>query len=209
MDPVLLALTVFMILGSIVALEMKDLLSAVIAIGVVGLGLSIVFLLLGAPDIAITQVVVEVIVVTVLIRATTRQGRTEDPKARAGLPSVIAGAVLLLAVLGFTLMAFGRLPAFGDPGPRASTWYLLHAKALTGATNAVTAILLDFRAYDTLGEATVILASVVGALAILRPGRRRRHRDLSPPVATAPPASPPTTPNPPAPEREYEEVLHG
>ena len=137
MDPVLLALTAFMILGSIVALEMKDLLSAVIAIGVVGLGLSIVFLLLGAPDIAITQVVVEVIIVTVLIRASTRTGRHESERARAGLPSVIVGAVLLLVVLGFTLMAFGQLPSFGDPGPRASSWYLANAKALTGATNVV------------------------------------------------------------------------
>ena len=58
MDLVLIGFMGFLILGSIVALEMRHLLSAVIAVGVVGLGLSILFLLLGAPDIAITQVVV-------------------------------------------------------------------------------------------------------------------------------------------------------
>ena len=82
MDTILVALLVFVILGSVVALELRDLLSAVIAAGVVGLGLSIMFLLLGAPDIAITQVVVEVIVVTVLIRATGRTGR-DEPAGRS------------------------------------------------------------------------------------------------------------------------------
>ncbi len=218
MDPVLLALTAFMILGSIVALEMKDLLSAVIAIGVVGLGLSILFLLLGAPDIAITQVVVEVIVVTVLIRATTHTGRTESRRASTGLPSVVVGAVLLLVVLGFTLMAFGSLPPFGDPGARASTWYLANARALTGATNVVTAVLLDFRAYDTLGEATVILASIVGVLAILRqPARHARRKPapppdpapLIPPVARPEAGSAPTDQPTDTAEEELEEVLHG
>ena len=65
MDLSFLGLMLFLILGSIFALEVRNLLSAVIAVGVVGLGLAILFLLLGAPDIAITQVVVEVIVVIV------------------------------------------------------------------------------------------------------------------------------------------------
>lgn len=207
MDPVLLALTVFMILGSIVALEMKDLLSAVIAIGVVGLGLSIIFLLLGAPDIAITQVVVEVIVVTVLIRASTQTGRKESEGARAGLPSVIVGALLLLVVLGFTLMAFGRLPAFGEATLGPSAWYLANAKDLTGATNVVTAVLLEFRAYDTLGEATVILASVVGVLAVLRQPARRAKRGTQPTMTV--PEKKDVSPAPPQEEETLEEVLHG
>ena len=44
----------------------------------------------------------------------------------------------------------------------------------TGAANAVTAILLDYRAYDTLGEATVIFVSIIGAYAILRRVGRTR-----------------------------------
>lgn len=51
----LYVLLVFMIIGAIIAIEMKDLLSAVIAVGAVGLGLSIVFLVLKAPDVAITD----------------------------------------------------------------------------------------------------------------------------------------------------------
>ena len=54
-------LLIFMIVGAIVAIEVKDLLSSVVAVGAVGLGLSIVFLILKAPDVAITQLVVEIL----------------------------------------------------------------------------------------------------------------------------------------------------
>lgn len=61
-------LLVFMIIGSIIAIETRNLLSSVISVGTVGFALSIGFLFLGAPDIAITQVVVEVIALIILIR---------------------------------------------------------------------------------------------------------------------------------------------
>ena len=175
MELVLFLLMVFIVLGSIVALQMRDLLSAVIAVGVVGLGLSIVFLLLGAPDIAITQVVVEVIVVTVLIRVTGRAERTEPRGRSLDLPMLAIGTVALLGGLAFVLAAFAALPDFGSARVVPAVWYLRHAAELTGATNVVTAILLDFRAYDTLGEATVILAAIVGAVVVLRqPARNGR-----------------------------------
>lgn len=196
MDPVLLVLTVFLIVGSLVALEMKDLLSAVIAIGVVGLGLACVFLLLGAPDIAITQVVVEVIVVTVLILATRGAGRVEPTGGPRNLLVLVVGSVALLAILGFTIHAFQALPAFGSERLAASSWYLANAPKLTGATNVVTAILLDFRAYDTLGEATVILTAVVGSIAVLRRSGRKNDQTMPPgsPPDTAPDKAPDTAP---------------
>ena len=175
MDLVLYGLTAFVILGSIAALEMKSLLSAVIAMGVVGLGLSIVFLLLAAPDIAITQVVVEVIVVTVLIRAASRVPAETAP-LRAGRVRTLAGAGVALLAVGLLVAAFQALPAFGSQRFAPALWYLERAPELTGATNVVTSILLDFRAYDTLGEATVILTAVVGALAVLRPATRRKEK---------------------------------
>jgi multisubunit Na+/H+ antiporter MnhB subunit len=191
MDPVLFALLTFMILGSIVALETKDLLSAVIAAGVVGLALSIVFLLLGAPDIAITQVVVEVLIVTVLIRVSGSTGRTEPAGAPPGRPAIILGTLAIIAVAGFMIAGFLLLPEFGAPGARPSDFYLVAAPGRTGAANVVTAIILDFRAYDTLGEATVILASIVAALAVLRrPSRIRARRAGTPPAEMPAPVAP-------------------
>ena len=65
----------FMILGSIVALELKDLLSAIISIGIVGLGVSIAFLFLQAPDLAIVQFLFEIFALIILVRAFIKKVR--------------------------------------------------------------------------------------------------------------------------------------
>ena len=167
MDAILVGLVAFLVLGSVAALEMRHLFSAVITLGVVGMGLSILFLLLGAPDIAITQVVVEVIVVTVMIRATTRTADEEAGRPRSAL-TILAGLGATTVLVGVAIAAFASLPAFGAPRRSPSDWYLAEALRETGAGNVVTSIVLDFRGYDTLGEATVILVAVAGTLVIAR-----------------------------------------
>jgi len=167
MDVILIGLAAFLVLGSVAALEMRNLLSAVIAVGAVGLGLSVLFLFLGAPDIAITQVVVEVIVVTVMIRATTRTADEETGPPRS-LATVAAGVGSVLVLVGVGIAAFADLPSFGAERSTPAAWYLAEALRVTGASNAVTSIVLDFRGYDTLGEATVILVSIAGTLVVAR-----------------------------------------
>ncbi len=171
---ILYALLGFMILGSLIAVEIGDLLSAVIAVGAVGFGLSLVDLFLGAPDLALTQVVVEILILVFLIRLVVeRRDITEQHPPGALL---VAGIMLVMGVvLTFVVLAFNDLHPFGSPlftrsptVPTIAFDYLREAVAKTGATNVVTAVLLDFRAYDTLGEATVIFASIVGAYAVLR-----------------------------------------
>ena len=61
-----------MIAAAIIAVEAKDLLSSVVAIGGVGIGLSMAFLILKAPDLAIMQLVVEILSLVILVRATMR-----------------------------------------------------------------------------------------------------------------------------------------
>jgi uncharacterized MnhB-related membrane protein len=61
-------LLVFMIIGAFITVEIKNMLSAVISIGAVGFALSMAFLFLGAPDIAITQVIVEILSLILLIK---------------------------------------------------------------------------------------------------------------------------------------------
>ncbi|MFO7889451.1 MAG: hydrogen gas-evolving membrane-bound hydrogenase subunit E [bacterium] len=52
--------------------------------------------------------------------------------------------------------------------------YIDQGLSLTGAGNLVAAVILDFRGYDTLGEATVLFTSVVGIMAVLRKSGRKR-----------------------------------
>ncbi len=162
-----------MILGAIIAIEAKDLLSSVIAVGAVGFALCLAFLILKAPDLAITQLVVEILCLIILIRATLRKD----------LPLVIEGRwvfntlstlVFIAIFLFLAYFALKELPSFGSPLMAVARKYLEEGVKQTGAVNFVSAIILDYRAYDTLGEATVLFTSVIGILAVLRlPGRKK------------------------------------
>jgi len=156
-----------MIVGAIIAIEVKDLLSSIVAVGAVGLALSIIFLILKAPDVAITQLVVEILVLIILIRATLKKDLPFSTSGRWILNTSIA--VGFIAVfLAVAARCFKDLPQFGYPIMRVAKVYLEEGLAGTGATNLVTSVILDFRAYDTLGEATILFTAVIGILAVVR-----------------------------------------
>jgi multisubunit Na+/H+ antiporter MnhB subunit len=166
----LYGLLVFMIIGAVIAIETKDLLSSVISLGAIGLALSIIFLILGAPDLAIVQVVVEVIAIVMLLRLiVVREDVTIAHRYRHGeVFATAAGLVFCGVFIVFASIVYKELPGFGNPLLRVSQRYISEGFGITHAANIVTAILLEFRAYDTLGEATVIFTSIIGAIVILR-----------------------------------------
>ena len=178
-EVILLIVLAFMIIAALIAIETKNLLSSVISVGAVGFGLSVAFLFLRAPDLAIVQIAVEVILLIFLIRATIRRD-VIPTKGHVGRLGLIGAVALTICFFIFGLFAFRELHAFGEPVIAAvrdapSNKYLAEGLKETGASNIVTAVLLDYRAYDTLGEATVLFAAVIGALAVLR-GRARSKR---------------------------------
>lgn len=160
-------LLIFMILGAVIAVEVEDLLSSVIAVGAVGLGLSLAFLILKAPDLAITQLVVEILCLIILIRATIRR---DLPLIKDGrwLFNTVSTLLFIGLFLLFAYFALKDLPKFGAPIMRVSEGYIKEGLKKTGASNIVAAIILDFRGYDTLGEATVLFTAVMGVFAIMR-----------------------------------------
>ncbi len=166
-------LLIFMIIGAIVAIELKDLLSSVIAVGAVGLGLSIVFLILKAPDVAITQLVVEILCLIILIRATLKRDLPFSTTGRWFLNTAITIA-FISAFLWMAVQALKDLPEFGYPIMKVAGTYLKKGLAETGAANLVSAVILDFRAYDTLGEATVLFTAVIGVLTVVRRVGRKK-----------------------------------
>ncbi len=170
----LYVLLVFMIIGAIIAIEMKDLLSAVIAVGAVGLGLSIVFLILKAPDVAITQLVVEMLCLIILLRATLKRDLPFSTTGRWLLNTLITVG-FIATFLFVAVKAFKDLPEFGYPIMRIANTYLKEGLVKTGASDLVTSVILDFRAYDTLGEATILFTAVIGVLTIVRRiGRKKK-----------------------------------
>jgi multisubunit Na+/H+ antiporter MnhB subunit len=163
----LYVLMVLMILAAIIAVEIDDLLSSVVAVGAVGLGLALVCLLLQAPDVAITQLTVEIIALIILIRATIHFRLKPAVTGNRLIPALVAvgfGWALLAIIWNFA----GELPAFGTPPMRVSETYLEKGLGETGAANIVSAVLLDYRAYDTLGEATVLFTAALGVLTVTR-----------------------------------------
>jgi multisubunit Na+/H+ antiporter MnhB subunit len=172
-------LVALMIVAAILVVEAPNLLLSVVSVGAVGFLGAIAFLFLGAPDVAIVQIGIEAITLVILIRATI--GRDVVPaRRRAGLVGVVAAVTLLAALALFGMRAFSEFPALGQSvmqrvAEAPSNTYLHQSLVSTGAPNVVTAVLLDFRAYDTLGEATVLFCAVLGALSILRRKARVGH----------------------------------
>ncbi len=175
-------LILLMITAALIAVETKNLISAVICIGATGFIGSVMFLFLLAPDVAITQVVVEVLVLVILIRVTISRDKTFISGDREFV-GVIVSMVLLFVIFLAGLKVFETLPDFGVPAfvaasasgteTIASETYIAEALEKTGAANIVAAVILDFRAYDTLGEATVLFTSILGAVVLLR--KKSKH----------------------------------
>jgi len=166
-------LLVFMIIGAIIAVEVKSLLSSIVAVGAVGLGLSVAFLILKAPDLAIVQLVVEILTLLILLRATFGDRILPDGKGK-GIAAILVSIVFVLIFLTCSYYCLKNLPEFGYPLMKVSQTYINEGLQQTGAANIVAAIILDYRGYDTLGEATVLFTAVVGALAVLRTVGRKK-----------------------------------
>jgi multicomponent K+:H+ antiporter subunit A len=135
-----------------------------IYVSVIGLIVSLAFAQLSAPDLALTQISVEVVTILLLLLALNLL-----PKA----PPLLSSAPRkwrdgALAVTGGVLVggiAWAMLTR--DPGPSIAAYHLANAKPGGGGTNVVNVILVDFRAYDTLGEIIVLGIAGLGIFALL------------------------------------------
>ncbi len=170
MELAISVITVFMIIGALYAIHARDILSAVIASGIVGYSLVICFLLLKAPDLAIVQIVVETITLIIMVAVVLDSSREEAYSKPDGRGFVLAVTTILIAFVLFYFfrMSIESLDNFGTSTLRMAGPYIEGAVEKTGSVNLVTGVVFDFRGYDTLGEATVLVTAVLGVLTILR-----------------------------------------
>jgi len=142
--------------------------TAVVLLGGVGYLVAALFVIQGAPDLALTQLLVETLGVTMFLLVLRRlPDRFEVLPLRSGrlLRAAVAAAVGVFMTL-FTLVATGARVA--DP---VSTEQVARALSDGGGRNVVNVILVDIRALDTLGEITVISVAALGVLTLVRAGR--------------------------------------
>jgi multicomponent K+:H+ antiporter subunit A len=150
----------------------RDRLLTLVLVGIVGLMVSVAFAYLAAPDLALTQISVEVATVILLLLALNflpKHTPRESTAGRRTRDGIIAGAAGL-GVGGLIFALMMRDPAFTS----IAEYHLANSKPGGGGTNVVNVILVDFRGYDTFGEIIVlgIAALVIYALteALLRGG---------------------------------------
>jgi multicomponent Na+:H+ antiporter subunit B len=163
-------LTGLMIIGALYAIHAKDLLSSVIACGIVGYGLVICFLLLKAPDLAIVQIVVDTITLIIMVAVVLDSSREEQfskPDFQ-GYISAVTTILLAVILLYFFAVSIQSLDVVGKSTLRMAAPYIEGAAQKTGSANLVTGVVFDFRGYDTMGEAVVLVTAVLGVLTILR-----------------------------------------
>ncbi|MGE4429990.1 MAG: monovalent cation/H+ antiporter subunit A [Sphingobium sp.] len=148
-------------------------LAALILLGVAGLATCITFVWLSAPDLALTQLLVEIVtLVLLLLGLRWLPKRVADRWANERTPIKVRlrrGADLLIAVLGGLGMAAIAYAMMTRPAPSGISHYFLE-RAYTGGggTNVVNVILVDFRAFDTFGEITVLSIVALTVFTLLR-----------------------------------------
>ena len=138
--------------------------TALLLLGAVGLSVSLAFVYFSAPDLALTQLLVEIATLILMMLSLrwlpqVSAPSATDSSARRWRDALVAGA----AGLGVAALAWAVLEL---PFDSISHYYLETTRSLGGGANAVNVIIVDYRGFDTLGEITVmgIAALIVHAL---------------------------------------------
>jgi multicomponent Na+:H+ antiporter subunit A len=171
--PILALLLAFMIVvSSIASTILKSRLAAIIMLGVIGYCVAILFLLFGAPDLAMTQFSVETLTVVVIVLVIWKLPQFEHLTERGDrikdiIIAVAVGALMMLFVLVVTAEPFTS-----DIAP----YFVENSYVLAKGRNVVNVILVDFRGFDTLGEITVLAIAGLGVFVLSRLRSEKRQR---------------------------------
>ncbi|RKT33554.1 multisubunit sodium/proton antiporter MrpA subunit /multisubunit sodium/proton antiporter MrpB subunit [Microbacterium sp. AG1240] len=161
MDWLIVVLVAAGVIGAVAA---RTRIAAIVVTGVVGFAMTIWYFVLGAADVAMTQLLVEILTVCVmvlLLRRLPARFASRGRKRRQIGPAALALAAGAATVLGVWALTGRR--EMSD----AAQYYLREGETLTGGANIVNTILVDFRAFDTLGELTVLGVAGLSVAALL------------------------------------------
>jgi multicomponent K+:H+ antiporter subunit A len=191
-DPVSIAVAAALVLVTFAsALMHQNRLRSLIVLGGVGLFVSLIFVKFSAPDLALTQLSVEVVTIVLLMLAMyflPRRTPVEMDTAKRLRHFLIA----LAAGVGAGILTWAVLTR---PHSSISDYFLENSLPGGGGTNVVNVILVDFRGFDTLGEITVLALAALGIYALLKDLRlpapvrgadgRAWDQDAHPPIMAA------------------------
>lgn len=158
--------------GALNAAWARTTMTGVFSLGAAGYGVGLIFLLYGAPDLAMTQFAVETLTAVIFVFVFWQLPRTGERtssrvKRRDALIAIAFGVVVSVLTLA---------SATHPTNTRLRDFFAAAAPAEAHGRNIVNVILVDFRALDTLGEITVLATAAVGVRALLRIAAAQRGR---------------------------------
>lgn len=165
-SPLVALVVTLMILAAVVVAFSGSRLLSICALGIVGSGVAVLFLIFGAIDVAITQLMVEtlfvVLIAAVLVKLPRFPGEQHPGRggvARDATIAIAAGVVMTIITLGVSLAPLDL-----------TVTQFFEENSLTKAygRNIVNVILVDFRALDTLGEVAVVATAAMAVIALLK-----------------------------------------
>jgi multicomponent Na+:H+ antiporter subunit B len=170
-DSIEIPLLILLVMTAAGAIMVKDLISAVFILGSYSFLLAVVWAWMGAVDVAFVEATVGAGLATVFFLFTLFGTAPKDTRIRRSAPPLVA--VVGLPLLGLLLLyAAEDLPIFADPQSPASLHvspeYLKNSFRETDTPNVVTAVLMDYRAFDTLIETAVIFTAGIACALLLR-----------------------------------------
>jgi len=155
------------VIGALIASMTASRMAAIAALGVVGVGVALVFILYSAPDVAITQLLVETLVVVLVAVVMLRMPHLGKQGDRDFRPKDLVLALFSGGVVTLTLLSVLAAPL----DLRLTQFFEQASWTSAYGRNIVNVILVDFRAIDTFGEVAVVVIAALSAYALLRTGK--------------------------------------
>ncbi|MEM7112927.1 MAG: putative monovalent cation/H+ antiporter subunit A [Chloroflexota bacterium] len=167
-----LMLTLVILGATLMIVTARSRLAAVAALGIVGYGMALIFILYGAPDLAMTQFSVETLTVILFVLVLYRlpyfsTSHTRRTRTRNIIISVLFGLLMSSLVLAASAIQVET---------HVTKYYAESSYLLAKGQNIVNVILVDFRAIDTMVEVTVLSVAAVGVYALLHTTKQQKAK---------------------------------
>jgi len=161
-----LLIVIFVFISAFSVIWFGSTISSLLALGVFGLGMALIFLLHGAPDVAMTQILVELLLVIFFVINLYRLPILRQHKTNSTRANILAATLGCLVFVTVSSLMFFILAHPLDE--TVNQYYLANSLVKAHGQNVVNVILIDFRGLDTLGEILVITASAIGVFGLTK-----------------------------------------
>ncbi|MDV2581061.1 Na+/H+ antiporter subunit A [Alkalibacillus haloalkaliphilus] len=160
-----LIVAAIMAIAAIATIFVHNRIAIILIVGVIGYGLAILFVFYRAPDLALTQLIVETVTVVLFMLCfyhLPNLQKSTTPLLTKGVNVAISvGFGLLLMVIGVSAYNSRAFDSIAD-------YYIENADPLAGGYNMVNVILVDFRGIDTLFEVAVLFGAALAIIAMIK-----------------------------------------